>query len=737
MSRGAALERRLWILAVLIGLVFLLCVGAVSFNVFHKQVSERSEDILEYVKKQSLVFDSYNDASIMKSQYRIMQSAEQLARDFDAQHPKGGGKSLEQRCVELGISCIFVMDEEGNLQDSYSKDGLGFVDVSKALTQESALDTARYSNKVYAVRVELEDGSHVDLACAARTDAPGFVAVGYHTWAEFSDRYMLTLQSMLDGYEAENDCSIVIEFAGKVVASNAVEDDGSGNVIIAAGDSAVVSGIKERREPGEMRLIRANQSFYYGTYGQARDYYVYTFVPGSVIYKKMWLVVGVAAMTYILLIGFYAYSRRRSEHKHYEEMIEQERQYAIQLEASARGAQSANNAKTEFLRRMSHDIRTPINGIRGMVEVANAYPDDVVKQADCREKIWAASGILLDLVNEVLDVSKLESGDIVLDVTPTDIERQIDDVCEMLERMAQVCGITIVRVPYDIEHRYINVSATHLKRLVMNIASNAVKYNKPGGTVRVSCRETAFEDGAATYEIEIADTGIGMSEEFQEHIYEPFAREKQLPEHVASGTGLGLVITKHLVEIMGGTIGFKSRLGEGTTYVVTLSFAVADESGYKACSSRDADDGSLPLAGLNALLAEDNEINREIAEFVLARAGATVVTTENGKEALEAFEASPAGTFDVILMDIMMPVMDGYETARAIRASQHEDAASIPIVAASANAFADDKRASRAAGMDEHIAKPIDSNELIAAIKRHLGEKGNLKPIGIKSKRSN
>mgnify|MGYP004603336483 CR=1 FL=1 len=716
MSKDVTLGKRLWILAVLIGLAFLFCVGAVSFSYFHKQVSERSEDILEYVKKQSLVFDSYNDASVMKSQYRIMQSAEQLARDLDTQHPKGDRKSLEQRCVELGITCIFVMDEEGNLQGSYSKDELGFVDVSKALTEESALDTACHPDKVYAVRVELEDGSHVDLACAARTDAPGLVAVGYHTWAEFSGRYMLTLQSMLDGYEAENDCSIVIERAGKVVASNTVEDGEVDNVTIAEADSAVVNGIKEHRDPGEMRLIRANRSFYYGTYGQARNYYVYTFVPGSVIYKKMWLVVGVAAMVYILLIGFYIYARRRSAHKHYEEMIEQERQYAIQLEASARDARSANNAKTEFLRRMSHDIRTPINGIRGMVEVANAHPDDAAKQAECREKIWMASGILLDLVNEVLDISKLESGELVLDITPTDIERQIDDVCEMLERQAQVRDITIVRIPYDIEHRYINVSAIHLKRLVMNIASNAVKYNKPGGTVRVSCRETTFEDGAATYEIEIADTGIGMSEEFQKHVYEPFAREMQLSEHEASGTGLGLVITKHLVEIMGGTISFESNLGEGTTYVVTLSFAVADESDCKACSSRDTDDGSLPLAGINVLLAEDNELNREIAEFVLAQAGATVVSAENGKEALELFEASPAGTFDVILMDIMMPVMGGYETARAIRTSQHGDAASIPIIAASANAFADDRRASHEAGMNEHIAKPIDSNELIAAI---------------------
>ena len=716
MSKGTTSGKRFWILAGFVGLVLLFTAGALSFNAFYKQVDERSENVFEYVKKQSLVFDSYNDAAIMKSQFRVMQGVQQVVRDIDLGNAATTKKGLEQYCVELGVTGIFLMDEEGNLQGSYSKDSVGFVDLSKALTEEPALDTAHHPQRVYAARVDLEDGSYADVACAARADAPGIVATVYHTCAEFSGRYMLTLQSLLDGYETESGCSVVIEKAGEVVASNTVDDSDPDDIVLADEDAAVIDGIKELGEPGKMRRISNSGLMYYGTYGQARDYYVYTFLPGRTIYKKMGLVIGATAMAYVLLVGFYIYARRRSAHKHYEEMIEQERQYAIQLEASARDAQGANNAKTEFLRRMSHDIRTPINGIRGMVEVANAHPDDLAKQTECREKIWAASGILLDLVNEVLDISKLESGKIVLDVTPIDIERQIDDVCEMLDRQAQVRDITIVRIPYDIEHRYINASATHLKRLVMNIASNAVKYNKRGGTVRVSCRETAFEDGAATYEIEIADTGIGMSEEFQKHVYEPFAREMQLSEHEVSGTGLGLVITKHLVEIMGGTISFESKLSEGTTYVVTLSFTVADENDCKACSSRDADDGSLSLAGVNILLAEDNELNREIAEFVLVQAGATVVSAENGKEALRVFETSPVGTFDVILMDIMMPIMGGYETARAIRTSQHGDAASIPIIAASANAFADDKRASREAGMNEHIAKPIDSNELIAAI---------------------
>ena len=723
MNKDKTSTLRLWIAVAFVGLALLFSVATASFSILYKQVSERSESILEYVKTQSLVFDSYNNASVMESQFRVVESARQVVRGLEVGFHGMDKGSLGECAVELGLTGIFVLDEEGNLEGSYSEDGIGFADLVDTITEDSALDTARHSKKVYVTRVAREDGSYVDVACAPRTDAPGYVAAVYYTHPEFSNRYMLTLQSMLSGYDAENDCSVVIESNGEVVASNTVDSDGYSDVAISDNDNVVVNGIKDLRDPGQMRLIRGGSKLYYGTYGQARNYYVYTFVPGATIFKKMGLAVGVALMMYILVIGIFAYARRRTAHRHYEEMIERERQYASQLEISARAAQSANNAKTEFLRRMSHDIRTPINGIRGMVEVANACPDDVVRQKECRDKIWMASGVLLDLVNEVLDISKLESGDVVLDVGPTDIEAQVDEVCEMLERQAQVHGISIVRVPYEIEHRYVYTSSIHLKRLVMNIASNAVKYNKDGGLVRVTCRETAFENDVATYEMVIEDTGIGMSEEFQRRVYEPFAREMQEVNREVSGTGLGLAITRHLVEIMGGTISFESELGKGTTYTVTLPLAVAEES---ECSIRPVSDlpqGSLPLEGVNILLAEDNELNREITEFVVMQAGARVRSVENGKQAVELFEASPAGSFDIILMDIMMPVMDGYEAAKAIRTSQHEDATNIPIVAASANAFAEDKRDSREAGMSEHIAKPIVPYELISVIHTLVSKK--------------
>ena len=711
MSRRAqTFSKRFLALAVIGGLLVYCLVGGLTFWVLHNQASDRAANTVDYVKKQSLECELVNDANVMKSQIRVMQNASQAARDIDA----GGGDvseaALGNYVSDLHLTNMFVLDPSGKLVAGYQGDNDSFESLASYLTGEEILDVANHPKKVYATRLFFDDGAYADLACACRLDAPGVVVVTYHTEAEYANRFLLTLQSLLEGYRVANDTSVVVEHDGAIVASNTVDSNGQTSL---DADAAIVDRIKESCEPGEMRLVKGDSAYYYGAFGKTRDYTVYTFSKASRLLHYVFSNALVGLTVYVLILVVAMMNRRRAEHQHLASMLEREQQHAIQLEEAVRVAEKANAAKTEFLQRMSHDLRTPLNGIRGMVEIGNANANDVGKQAECREKVWTASGVLLDLVNEALDMSKLESGQIALEVEAVDFDGVIDDVYGMLERQAAERKVSIVRQRGVVAHPCVKSSGLYLRRLFMNIATNAVKYNKFGGSVTIAYRELSFEAGVVTHQVTVADTGIGMSSDFQKHLFEPFAREEQKLDYRPSGTGLGLPIAKQLAELMGGTIACESELGRGTTCTITIPFEIAD--GCDGCADKTAA-ATATLAGLHVLLAEDNELNREIAEFVIKNAEATLCVAGNGREALELFESSSPGTFDAILMDIMMPVMDGYEAARAIRALAREDAKSIPIIAVSANAFADDRQRSYEAGMDAHIAKPLNAEELIRTI---------------------
>lgn len=430
------------------------------------------------------------------------------------------------------------------------------------------------------------------------------------------------------------------------------------------------------------------------------------------------VVAAVAAGVLVLYSGVVAtvvMVRRRADRRRLTDLLQQERDYGDKLAKAAREASSANSAKTEFLRRMSHDLRTPINGIRGMVEVGDANADDLQKQTECRSKIWTASGLLLDLANEALDMSRLERGQVDLELVPTNLVTLNHEVRDILERQAEERLVTIICDQQTLDHPYARVSATHLKRLLLNIAGNAVKYNRQGGHVHLTCREVEPVDGVPVYEYTISDNGIGMSEEFQQHLYEPFSREEQQVEGASSGTGLGASIAKQLVELMGGTMSFTSVLGQGTTFTIRLPFEKCTRSEIPQTVRVDAGDGDV-LQGLRVLLVEDNDLNAEIAQFTLDRAGAIVTHAKDGESAVETFAASAPHEYDVVLMDIMMPGIDGLEATRRIRALDREDAATTPIIAVSANAFADDRKLSREAGMNAHLSKPVSAQELVEAL---------------------
>ena len=392
---------------------------------------------------------------------------------------------------------------------------------------------------------------------------------------------------------------------------------------------------------------------------------------------------------------------------------ERERDYQLQLEKTAEDAERANIAKTDFLRRMSHDIRTPINGIRGMVEISRRYAGDEAKQEECREKIMTTSGFLLDLVNDVLNMNKLESGAVTLEEKPFNLRQMIREIVTTVEGQAWRENVQVSCKTLAWNHENLIGSPMHLHQVLQNVVGNAVKYNRPGGSVTISCEEKGFDGTTATFLFTCTDTGRGMSAAFQQHAFEAFAQEESGARTAYKGTGLGLPIAKELAEQMGGEIRFESELGVGTTFYITLPFRV-DPNPPEAESAKPEQAASIK--GAHVLLVEDNELNMEISQYILEAAGAIVDQAWNGQEAVRRFSESEPGTFDCILMDVMMPLMDGLEATRTIRAMQRPDAATIPIVAMTANTFSEDEQRSREAGMNLFLNKPVDSEKMLQTV---------------------
>lgn len=703
-----------WLLVALLGIALSVVAGMMSYGYMTAQAEQRFADVVDYVATQSLSYDAFNSAHTTKNLIRVMEIAGETARDMERDGSVDNAM-LEQYADQFNVSALIVTDASGNLVSESSTDGVGYESLATYLKEAPVLEVAAHPLKSYTARITLADDSVADIGCVTRQDGEGIVIAVRHQSAKAVASNTLKLQSLLEGYETIDSGNIVIESDGKVVATNAVEPTVLGVFDLPATDVFIVDGIKDRCLAGKVKLINADGEWYLGTFGKAHKFYVYTYAPARRYFE---VVAAVAAGVLALYSGFIAVVvmvRRRADRRRLTDLLQQERDYGDKLAKAAREASSANSAKTEFLRRMSHDLRTPINGIRGMVEVGDANADDLQKQTECRSKIWTASGLLLDLANEALDMSRLESGQVDLNLVPTNLVALNCEVRDILERQAEERLVTIICDQQTLDHPYARVSVTHLKRLLLNIAGNAVKYNRQGGYVRLVCREVEPADGVLVYEYTIADNGIGMSEEFQQHLYEPFCREEQQVEGASSGTGLGAPIAKQLVELMGGTMSFTSVLGQGTTFTIRLPFEKCKRSEIPQAVRADAGDGDA-LQGLRVLLVEDNDLNAEIAQFTLGHAGAVVTHAKDGESAVEMFTASAPYEYDVVLMDIMMPGIDGLEATCRIRALDREDAATTPIIAVSANAFADDRRLSREAGMDAHLSKPVSSQELVEAL---------------------
>ena len=715
--------KRFWIFGILLG----ICVTSASLYYFFqaekKEAENRMVKTVNYVKVQCSTYTHYNEASESKSLLRAIESARQMSTNIDMETENGGRLSqefLKENLQTLWVDGILVLDAEGKTVCKYSMDEALTNEITDYLQKDIIMDFTGYEERSYSERIDREDGSRIDIAACARKDAPGMVAIYYYTSPEFVRNYTLTIQNLLNGYSTQKDGTIIVADNGTIVASNdesLLGQDTAGN--------QVVQAMKEHTDSQHIFHLKNEGTGGYGIMLKQRDYYIYTYLPDTEVFRNLPLSVTAVVFLYLLIFGIFCFWGYRADLAHRKQEQEKDEKYKAELLRAAKKAEAANEAKTEFLQRMSHDIRTPINGICGMINVADHYADNMEKQTECRAKIKKTSHLLLELINEVLDMSKLESDEVVLEDIPFNLNSIFEEILGVIEHMAAEQNIRIIWEEKEVTHWNLIGSPVHVKRILMNILSNAVKYNKENGYVYISCREIPSKQTAmTTLEFVCRDTGIGMAEAFQKRIFEPFAQEHAGSRTKFAGTGLGMPITKKLVEKMGGTISFESKEGTGTTFVIRIPFQIdADMKDRNETEEKT----ETSIQGLHVLLTEDNELNMEIAEFVLQNEGAVVTKAWNGQKAVDIFRKNRPGEFDVILMDIMMPVMNGYEAAKMIRSLDREDAKVIPIIAMTANAFTEDKMRAKEAGMDEHIAKPVDGKLLVKVInelvKRNQREK--------------
>ena len=677
-----------WYKEIIFGIIFLIIVFVGSAQVDKKAAKSQVNSTISYVKTQCSIYARYNDATETKTLMRVIVNTQQVNRDIEFCGSELDVEALKKYASEQRLTGIIVMDENGKVEEECSSDGLNSESLKKYIQKTAVLDVAKYPKKTYTAHIDFADGSYVNLASQGRIDKTGVIVGFHHTNAEYAKNYNLTVQSLLSGYDTYRDGIIAITDGHKIVASN--------------DESMVGKNVKENEVVRKLRnngkigkLVRVQNKFegYYGSMDKSRDYYIYVYLPECTVFEIVPRNILYALAMYITLLIIIQLIKQSSERKYLVEQNKREKEYKEKLMESAKKAEQANTAKTEFLQRMSHDIRTPINGIRGMIELADYYSDDLQKQEECRKKIWDASGLLLELINEVLDMGKLESGEILLEEREFNLKKLLGDIVNVVEKQSKEHQLEIVQCDYQIEHWNLIGSPIHIKRMLMNILSNAVKYNRYNGKIILDCREVSCIGNVALIEFICKDTGIGMSKEFP--------------------------IAKSLVETIGGNIEFESEKNVGTTFRLKIPFKIDD---CVHIEEPTEEEHNVSIEGVRVLVAEDNDLNMEITEFVLSSVGAVVIKASNCQEAIEIFEKSEVGEIDIILMDVMMPGVDGLAATRIIRSMSREDAKTIPIIAMTANAFSEDRLRAVEAGMNEHLAKPLESTVIIKTIAKYLKE---------------
>ena len=483
--------KRFWIFGILLG----ICVTAASLYYFFqaekKEAENRMVKTVNYVKVQCSTYTHYNEASESKSLLRAIESARQMSTNIDMETENGCRLSqefLKENLQTLWVDGILVLDAEGKTVCKYSMDEALTNEITDYLQKDIIMDFTGYEERSYSERIDREDGSRIDIAACARKDAPGMVAIYYYTSPEFVRNYTLTIQNLLNGYSTQKDGTIIVADKGTIVASNdesLLGQDTAGN--------QVVQAMKEHTDSQHIFHLKNEGTRCYGIMLKQRDYYIYAYLPDTEVFRNLPLSVTAVVFLYLLIFGIFCFWGYRADLAHRKQEQEKDEKYKSELLIAAKKAEAANEAKTEFLQRISHDIRTPINGICGLVNMADHCADDTEKQTEYRTKVKEASNLLLELVNEILDMSKLESGEVVLEEIPFNLSSISREVFIVIEQMAAEQNIRIMWEKKEITHRDLIGSPGYVKRVMMNILSNAVKYNRENGQIYISCMEIPSE----------------------------------------------------------------------------------------------------------------------------------------------------------------------------------------------------------------------------------------------------
>lgn len=659
------------------------------------------KDVADYVKTQCIRYDEAVAETAAKDLVAVADSTAEIRDELPVVRVENVFRDMAEK---KRLSGVVVWDKKKDEYKGYIPEGETLSGWATEMTVFSS--AADNINKTYAERI-FDGGYCYDYAIVGRTDAYGLV-LGFTRRAIASvESSQLSVKTLLDGYRFEK--------RGKIVVTD-------GETVIAANDSALV-GIKAENCPVVQKLRktarygtleRAEGERVYAIREKCKGYFIYVFMPDEEVFADRSRVSAYIAALYVVGVSAILGLRHKFLRTKAAEQVRKEEIYRKELDRLANEAIRANEAKTEFLRRMSHDVRTPINGIRGMVKIGDYYADDPEKQKECREKIWQSSGYLLELVNDVLEMTKLDAKDVPYRDENFSISDLINDITTVTSFQAGERGVTLSVKSENIIHDELYGAATLLKRSCTNLIVNAINYNKPGGNAEFVVREAGFDGKFADFEIICSDNGIGMSEEFKKVMFEPFAQEAPGSENRTGGVGLGLAIVKKSIEKMGGKIKVDSEKDKGTTFTITLFFPISGGASVK--TEGKTENEKEPLAGYNALVVEDNELNLEIAEFMLETAGAKVRHAKNGEEAVSVFKSEKPNYFDFILMDVMMPVKDGIAATAEIRALKRSDAADVPIIAMTANAFYDDVDKVLESGMNGYVSKPLDARKLVKTI---------------------